>query len=144
MHTPQTAKAAVKVKIILPFTRAKMKLALGSSNPSLRMDPYWSRGCIVAADDDEVHLHGSIFLSDGRIRREDGEISLPSMALYNISPGSLNRALPPSIQSVWGLFLPHQHGGEEGRREREGAPAAMFIHISEMSDKGGSDYLIAE
>ena len=133
MHTPQTAKAAVKVKIILPFTRAKMKLALGSSNP------YWSRGCIVAADDDEVHLHGSIFLSDGRIRRM-GEISLPSMALYNISPGSLNRALPPSIQSVWGLFLPHQHGGEE----REGAPAAMCIHISEMSDKGGSDYLIAE
>ena len=76
--------------------------------------------------------------------------SLPSMALYNISPGSLNRALPPSlppsIQSVClgTVFAASARGrGREGR-EREGAPAAMFIHISEMSDKGGSDYLMAE
>ena len=136
--TPQTAKAAVKVKTKLPFTRAKMKLALGSSNPSLRMDPYWSRGCIVAADDDEVHLHGSIFLSDGRIRRMGKyPSSLPSMALYNISPGSLNRALPSSLDSVClgTVFAASARGrGREGR-EREGAPAAMFIHIAVCQTK---------
>ena len=68
-------------------------------------------------------------------RRKEGKGVSPSMALYNISPGSLNRATVPL--PVCGLFLPHQHGGGGGR----GAPAAMFM---ETSDKSGSKSGMAE